>query len=163
MAVQRRLRVLDCGAERDGGNVDTTLRVAFATTDMKHVNQHFGSAQNFAVYLIDSESFDMLEATEFGKLDQNGNEDKLADKIAMLQGCAVVYCQAVGPVAVKQLMAMGVHPFKVNEGSSIPLLIGELQEEMRSGPPKWLARVIRRQQGQDMNRFDAMETEGWDE
>ncbi len=163
MAMQRRLRVLDCGTEQDGGEMDTSLRVAFATTDMKHVNQHFGSAQSFAIYQVNPERADMLEAAEFGKLDQDGNEDKLAAKITMLQGCAAVYCQAAGSSAVQQLLAVGVQPVKVSEGSSIPALIDALQEEMRSGPSSWLARAIQRQQGPDMGRFDEMEAEGWDE
>ena len=36
--------------------METAIKVAFATTDMVHVNQHFGSAKSFAVYAVDPEN-----------------------------------------------------------------------------------------------------------
>lgn len=161
MAMQRHLRVVGRGT--DDECAATGLRVAFATTDMKHVDQHFGSARSFAIYAVDPERASMLEAAEFGKLDQDGDEDKLAAKIQMLNGCAAVYCLAIGSSAVRQLVALNVQPVKVSEGASIAGLVKSLQDEMRAGPSAWLAKAIQRQSRPDMNRFDAMESEGWDE
>ena len=63
--------------------MDTALKVAFATTDMETVNQHFGSAKSFAIYAVDPDNYSLMEAAEFGKLKQDGNEDKLVEKINM--------------------------------------------------------------------------------
>ena len=76
----------------------TSLKIAFCTDDMKTVNQHFGSAKTFAIYLVDLEQSNLLEVAEFGKLDQDGNEDKLSTKISLLEGCAAVYCEAIGEI-----------------------------------------------------------------
>jgi len=75
--------------------MDTAIKVAFATTDMETVNQHFGSAKSFALYAVDRENSELLEAAQFGELSQDGNEDKLSVKIDLLGGCAAVYCQAI--------------------------------------------------------------------
>lgn len=143
--------------------MDTAIKVAFATTDMVHVNQHFGSAKSFAVYMVDPEKAEILEAAQFGELAQDGNEDKLSVKLQLLDGCAAVYCQAVGASAVKQIVAQGIQPIKVHEGSTIKNLLDDLQAEMKSGPSSWLAKAINQHKGPDPQRFDAMEDEGWDE
>lgn len=143
--------------------METAIKVAFATSDMQHVNQHFGSARSFAVYAVDPERFEMLEAAQFGELAQDGNEDKLSVKIQLLDGCAAVYCQAIGASAVKQIVAQGIQPIKVHEGCSIQHLISDLQNEMRSGPSSWLAKAIKQTMGPAANRFDQMETDGWQE
>ena len=159
MVLERRMRVMnDKETEELVG-----LKIAFATTNMETVNQHFGSAQQFALYKVDPEHATLLEAAEFGKLAQDGNEDKLEAKLDMLKGCAAVYCQAVGSSAVRQLMMRGVQPIKVVEGAVISDLLESLQDEMCQGPTAWLAKAIAAQKGPDMSRFDDMEDEGWDE
>lgn len=143
--------------------METAIKVAFATTDMLHVNQHFGSAKSFAVYAVDPENADLLEAAQFGELAQDGNEDKLSVKIQLLAGCAAVYCQAIGASAIKQIVAQGIQPIKVHEGSTIKNLITDLQNEMKAGPSNWLAKAINQNKAPDPKRFDAMADEGWDE
>jgi nitrogen fixation protein NifX len=161
MSLTRRMQVVQANSEEK--SMDTAIKVAFATTDMVHVNQHFGSARSFAVYAVDPEKSEMLEAAQFGNLAQDGNEDKLSVKLELLDGCAAVYCQAVGASAIKQILAQGIQPIKVHEGSTIKTLLDDLQAEMKSGPSSWLAKAISQYKGADPQRFDAMEDEGWDE
>jgi nitrogen fixation protein NifX len=143
--------------------MDAAIKVAFASTDMKVVNQHFGSAESFAIYAIDMEHIQLLEVNQFGQLIQDGNEDKLVAKLNVLDGCVAVYSQAVGASAVAQLTSRGIQPVKVSQGAEILYLLKSLQEELRSGPTAWLARAIESQTPVDPTRFDAMEDEGWDE
>jgi nitrogen fixation protein NifX len=144
-------------------DTNAVLKVAFATSDMKRVNQHFGSSESFAVYAVEPEASHLLEVAQFGHLAQDGNEDKLVAKIASLADCAAVYSQACGASAVRQLLAKGIQPVRVEAGTEIAGLIEALQHEIEDGPSAWLAKAIRQQQGCDMARFDAMEDEGWDE
>lgn len=163
MSLERRMRVV----EPEGGGMDVVpvpgIRVAFASNDMEHVNQHFGSAESFAIYQVNMDEAQLIEAAQFGKLEQDGNEDKLVSKLDLLDGCVAVYCQAVGSSAVRQLLARQIQPMKVSEGLEIKYLLDALQEEMRAGPSAWLAKAISRQSGSDYGRFDDMEAEGWDE
>ena len=139
------------------------VRIAFASTDRSTVNQHFGSTEAFAIFEIGADTCQMVEVTEFIDTSQDGNENKLPAKIATLAGCAAVYCLAVGASAVKQLLAAGVQPIRVEEGRAIDSLIEELQAELASGPAGWLAKAIKDRQPADSSRFDEMEAEGWQE
>ncbi len=161
MALERRLQVVHCNTEDEW--MAGALKVAFATTDMKHVDQHFGAAKSFAVYAVNPEHLCFDQAVEFGQLDMDGNEDKLAAKIEALEGCIAVYSQAIGASAVNQLKAHGIQPVKVSAGAAISDLLESLQQELRDGPSRWLARAIAEQMPADPSRFDAMEAEGWEE
>ncbi|MGZ4980571.1 MAG: nitrogen fixation protein NifX [Methylobacter sp.] len=143
--------------------METALKIAFATTDMETVNQHFGSAKSFAIYAVNMDDAQLLEAAQFGELSQDGNEDKLSVKIELLDGCAAVYCQAVGGSAINQLIAKNIQPVKVHEGGRINDLIVDLQNEMKAGPSSWLAKAINQHKSPDPERFNQMEDEGWDE
>ena len=162
MSLKRRLTIVDGSTEARRMEA-TALKLAFASTDMKHVDQHFGSAESFVIYAVDMEESRMLEVIQFGQLKQDGNEDKLVDKINALEGCIAVYSQAVGSSAVAKLKAEGIQPVKVAAGAEISDMLESVQEELRSGPATWLARAIEAQKPTDPNRFAEMEREGWDE
>jgi nitrogen fixation protein NifX len=159
--MERRMRIVRNNT--DTPETTTALRIAFASTDLVHVNQHFGAAQGFVIYLVDMEHAALQEVLQFHPQAQDGNEAKLGEKIALLTHCAAIYCQAVGASAVQQLLAAGVQPVKVSESSSINALIMALQEELRSGPSAWLARAINKIQKVDSRRFDTMAVESWNE
>ena len=163
MALERRLRVLSMSGEATSMETDTRIRAAFASSDMKQVDQHFGAAESFVVYSIDPQGHHLVEAIQFARLEMDGNEDKLGANIAALDGCVVVYCEAVGASAVSQLRAKGIQPIKVGPGTSVSSLIRDLQAELRDGPGAWLARAIAVRNPGRCHRFDAMEAEGWSE
>ncbi len=140
---------------------DKGFRVAFASTDLKKVDQHFGSAERFAVYEVQPDGISMVEVFEFGDLAQDGNENKLLEKFVALEGTLAIYCLAVGPSAVRQLMALGIQPHKVQYGTSINGVLKELQQELVNGPDGWLARALASRQEKCESRFDEMEEEGW--
>ena len=161
MTVERRLRILSVGNEAK--RMSTAVKVAFATSNLKQVDQHFGAAESFAIYAINAEQANLIEVIQFGQLDMDGNEDKLAAKIDALQGCIAIYCQAIGASAVNQLRPKGIQPVKVAAGTPLAQAICGLQTEMREGPSAWLARAIESRHPGHAQRFDAMEAEGWSE
>lgn len=163
MGMERRLKVLSMSGETTSVATETRIKAAFASSDMKQIDQHFGAAESFVVYAIDPREHHLLEAIQFARLEMDGNEDKLAAKIAALEGCDVVYCEAVGASAVSQLRAKGIQPMKVSPGTSVSRLIRDLQGELRDGPSAWLARTLAGRDPGRNRRFDAMEAEGWSE
>ncbi len=140
-----------------------SVRVAFASTDREHVDQHFGATEAFAIFEVGAEAARLVGVEAFIDNAQDGNENKLPAKIATLAGCAAVYCLAVGASAVKQLLAAGIQPLRVEEGTPIERLVAELREEIASGPGGWLGRALKAGQPADSARFDTMEAEGWSE
>ena len=106
MAMQRRLTVLPCRSDGDDW-MNRAVKVAFASTDLKQVNQHFGASEAFAIYAVDQTHTELVEVVQFGELAMDGNEDKLVAKISALQDCIAVYAQAVGASAMRQLTLNG--------------------------------------------------------
>ncbi len=159
MALERRLKILAGG--REVSDQTPTVRVAFASSDMRQVDQHFGAATSFAIYGLSPEQYGLLEVAQFEAPAMDGNEDKLGARIAALEGCSAVYCQAVGASAIAQLLSHGIQPIKVAAGASVPTLIEGLCAELREGPSAWLARAIRLRAPKADARFDAMEADGW--
>ena len=137
--------------------------IAFASTDRVRVDQHFGAAAAFAIYEVRADGARLVEIAEFLDAGQDGFDAKLPGKIATLSGCAAVYCLAAGASAVRQLLAAGIQPIRVAEGSPIESLLGDIRHEIAAGPGGWLAKAIRAGESRDGGRFDAMEAEGWQE
>ncbi|MEY6433342.1 NifB/NifX family molybdenum-iron cluster-binding protein [Thioalkalicoccus limnaeus] len=161
MALERRLKVLSGGAVLEAPLPG--MKVAFASSDMRLVDQHFGAATAFAIYALDADRCGLVEVAQFEAPAMDGNEDKLAARIAALEGCAIVYCQAVGASAIGQLLARGIQPIKVGAAASVSGLLDELRLELRRGPESWLARALARHRPKTERRFDAMEADGWHE
>ncbi len=141
--------------------VPVMLKVAFATDDRARVNQHFGASVGFAIYALDGECARLVSVAEFPVESMDGNENKLPAKIAALDGCAAVYCLAVGGSAVKQLLAVGVQPLRLEEDTPIDRVLAELQRAVRSGGVPWVEKALGR--SKDAGRFDRMASEGWQE
>jgi len=137
------------------------FKVAFATADRVAVNQHFGATLGFAIYAVDEEHARLVEVAEFPSESMDGNENKLAEKIAALSGCAAVYCLAIGASAVRQLVASGIQPVRMEDEIAIELLLIHLRKAIHEGGIAWIDRIVRRDC--DCHRFDRMAEEGWQE
>lgn len=138
------------------------IAIAFATTNRDVVNEHFGAASAFAILEIDATTTRLREVAEFIDTAMDGHEGKLDAKIALLDGCAAVYACAIGGSAVQRLLAKGVQPVKVDEGTSIGALVKQLQAELAAGPTGWLAKAAQ-PKGAAADKFAAMAEEGWEE
>lgn len=162
-------------------NTPDMLRLAFASDDRATVNQHFGAAVGFVIYALDGERWQLVELAEFPPetMDVGGNENevsaegnacgagvshsqnKLPAKIAALAGCAAVYCLAAGGSAVKQLLAAGVQPIRLDDAAEIEQILKQIGAAIRDGGIPWVDKAIRR--GSDAERFARMAGEAWEE
>jgi nitrogen fixation protein NifX len=124
-----------------------TVKIAFATSDRREVNQHFGAAEAFAIYEVSETGTKLIEVAEFMETAMDGHEGKLAAKVELLNDCAAVYCNAVGASAIQQLLAASIQPMRVDEGTSIEELLGGLHKSITSEPPLWLAKHLKKRSG----------------
>ena len=138
---------------------EMSVKIAFATSDRKAVNQHFGAAEAFAIYEVSEHDAKLIEVAEFIETAMDGHEGKLAAKVELLGDCAAVYCNAAGASAIQQLLAGGIQPMRVEEGSAIEELLNGLQKNLVEEPPVWLAKHLKKQAG--AGQFDA--DEAWQE
>lgn len=124
-----------------------TVKIAFASSDRRAVNQHFGAAEAFAIYALDGCESRLIEVAEFIETAMDGHEGKLAAKIELLGDCAAVYCNAVGASAIQQLLAKSIQPMRVDEGTAIDELLSGLKKSLLHEPPVWLAKHLKKQSG----------------
>ena len=125
------------------------MKIAFSTQDKQNVDAHFGWAKNLAIYDITPEGYTFIENLEFGgKLEEDGDEDKLAPKLEALKDCAILYVAAIGGSAAARVVAAKIHPIKVPHPEPILEILGKLQDVLKGTPPPWLRKVL--QKGMDV-------------
>jgi len=119
------------------------MKVAFATQDKERVDAHFGWAKSIVVYEVTPEGHQFVESFEFGdKLEEDGDEDKLAPKLAAIKDCAIVYVAAIGGSGAARVVAMKIHPIKVPQPESIAEILDKLQAVLKGTPPPWLRKAL---------------------
>ena len=120
------------------------MKIAFATQDLIHINAHFGSAKQMAVYDVSPEGYQFLETIGFdGKLDEDGNEDKLVPKIEALSDCTIVYVAAIGGSAAARLIRKKVTAVKSKtEDDEITEVLENLVTTLKGNPPPWLRKAL---------------------
>ncbi len=129
-----------------------TVKIAFATEDLKRVDAHFGWAKNIAVYELSDEECKLVEVFQFeGELKEDGNEGKLTPKVEAIKDCAILYVAAIGGSAAGRVVQAGIHPIKVTQHEAITDLLARLQAVLKGNPPPWLRKALLK--GQERN-FD---------
>jgi len=110
------------------------FKLAFATDDVRQVNQPFTSAKTFAVYHVNPDRAELVKAADFSDLAEEEHDTRLQAMIELLDGCgAAVYCEAIGASATERLMESGIQPIRVSRGAHIAELIHGFQDSLKSG------------------------------
>ncbi|WP_428034953.1 NifB/NifX family molybdenum-iron cluster-binding protein [Amphritea sp.] len=139
------------------------LIVAFASMEGDMVDQHFGSAQGFFVYSVNSHSASLLASQSFAAAAQDGNEDKLKPKLKWLVGADLVYCGSIGGSATRQLISLGITPVQVKGGPDVDELLDSIQAQLRGEKAFWLQNIINQKGRQSTDGFAITADEDWDE
>ena len=123
------------------------MKIAFATQDQQRVDAHFGWAKHLAVYEITPAGYHFVQDFGFGEdLAEDGNEDKLAPKLAAIGDWAIVYVGAIGGSAAARVVASKIHPIKVNQPEPILDILDKLQGVLQGTPPPWLRKALLKDQ-----------------
>ncbi|NSL54896.1 nitrogen fixation protein NifX [Uliginosibacterium aquaticum] len=131
------------------------MKVAFATQDKQRVDAHFGWAKHIAIYEVGKEGSSYIETFDFGgKLDEDGDEDKLAPKLEAIHDVAIVYVAAIGGSAAARVVASKIHPIKVSQPEPIMDILEKLQDVLKGTPPPWLRKVMTKDQTREFDFED---------
>lgn len=131
------------------------MKIAFSTQDKERVDAHFGWAKNLAIYEVTPDSHTFIENLEFGgKLEEDGDEDKLAPKLEAIKDCAILYVAAIGGSAAARVVAAKIHPIKVPQPESIQEILAKLQEVLKGTPPPWLRKALQKDQPATAPNFE---------
>jgi nitrogen fixation protein NifX len=132
----RRLDLVD-GSRKRG----FAMKVAFASSDKTHIDEHFGWAKHFVIWEVEPEEARLAGVVQ---VQQSGDdeEDKIEARLAALHDCAIVYVTQIGGPAAARLVAHKIHPIKSKEKETITGVVEKLQEVLRHSPPPWLRKAM---------------------
>jgi nitrogen fixation protein NifX len=120
------------------------MKVAFTSTTGEMIDQHFGMSDSFCVWDIGPDEARFLETVQVGKTGDD-EEDRIASRVAVLTGCAIVYTMQIGGPAAAKVVANKIHPMKTGKETSIAEIVEKLQEVLRGNPPPWLRKAMNKE------------------
>ena len=105
---------------------ELSMKVAFASSDYHHVDQHFGATPRLVVYGVKEDDVTLLRVVDFTVLAGHQTE-KITSRISALEDCVTLYCVAIGETVFRQLLQIGVRAVRVPEDTPIVGLLQEIQ------------------------------------
>jgi len=122
------------------------MKIAFASKDNVHVNQHFGWCEMFYIYEVFEDDYELISEVD-SSLKFDDEIDKLEYKINCLEDSDIVYVSQIGPKAATMVQKCGIYPMKSShEGEKIEDVIQSLQKMMQGNAPLWLKRILLKNQ-----------------
>lgn len=120
------------------------MKVAFASTDRVHVDEHFGQAGEFIIWEIGPEAaaFSGVVQVQAEAAMAGHSDDKIEARSAALADCALVYVGEIGGPAAARLVAKKIHPLKSKEREPITAVVAKLQQVLKGNPPPWLRKAM---------------------
>jgi nitrogen fixation protein NifX len=117
------------------------MKVAFASTDKIHIDEHFGRAEEFYIWEICSDSAEFSGILQVKE--EDGDEaDRIEARCSSLAECALVYVAEIGGPAAARLVAKKIHPLKSKDKAPIQDMVKQLQEVLQGTPPPWLRKAM---------------------
>lgn len=117
------------------------MKVAFASTDKIHVDEHFGKAEEFYIWEIGPEEAAFSGVAQL-KAEEGDIDDKIEARTSVLADCALVYVGEIGGPAAARLVQKKIHPIKSKEHEPIIVVVEKLQEVLKGNPPPWLRKAM---------------------
>jgi nitrogen fixation protein NifX len=145
------------------------LRIAFATSDRKTVNHHFGGTEGLVIFDVSPGEADFLDFAVFPPAEKEGEvvrdgitgsvQDKVVAKLEFVKSCHAVYAYSIGSSSTRRLMQLGVQPVIVKEGAEILGLLNEISRALAQGGVAWIdkakAKAILENKRNDSSSVDA--------
>ena len=126
-----------------GDRQGMSMKVAFASTDKIHIDEHFGHAEEFYIWNIGPEAADFAGVVQVRDESEAGHsDDKIEARSAALADCALVYVAEIGGPAAARLVAKRIHPLKSKDHEPITEVVTKLQEVLKGNPPPWLRKAM---------------------
>lgn len=117
------------------------MKVAFASNDKIHVNEHFGRAEQFFIWEVGPEEAGFTGMVQV-RTEGDDEADRIEARCSGLADCALVYVAEIGGPAAARLVAKKIHPIKSKEREPISVVVEKLQEVLRGSPPPWLRKAM---------------------
>jgi nitrogen fixation protein NifX len=128
------------------------MKIAFATTDQKNIDEHFGRAGTFVIYDLAKDGWRLAEVRKFADgvdreiVSTRGrgevHEDRVQAKVDRLADCKVIFLTEIGGPSAARLVRKGIMPVKVKAVTPIEQELEKLMQTLRTSPPPWLKKTL---------------------
>ncbi|KML67773.1 NifB/NifX family molybdenum-iron cluster-binding protein [Pectobacterium peruviense] len=116
------------------------LLAAFSSQDGMTINGHFGQCRLFFIYACDEAGYWLHGLRRYPS--ESGEQEGNEIRAQLLEGCHLLFCEAIGGPAAARIIRHNVHPMKVPPGTSILSQCDALQALMADRLPPWLAKRL---------------------
>ena len=113
------------------------IKVAFFTNDLKNIDAHFGSGEQFAVYDVTKEGSTLFRIVPTGDERTEGRVEMLQD-----EGVDIMYCVEIGPAAAAKVVNGKIFPIKYKEVVRIEDELQKLSTMIASNPPPFIQKIL---------------------
>ena len=118
------------------------IKIAFASKDNIHINQHFGWCEKFYLYSVDGDNYTFEEEID-SSLKKDEEVEKLLYKLECIETCDIIYVSQIGPKAANMVQAAGIYPLRSkNEDEKIEDSLKSIQKMINTNAPLWLKRIL---------------------
>ncbi|MDD3344234.1 MAG: NifB/NifX family molybdenum-iron cluster-binding protein [Sulfurospirillaceae bacterium] len=111
------------------------IKVAFFTNDLKNINAHFGSADQFAVYDVEAANYSLSKVV-------STEGERTDGRIELLNGVDIVYCTEIGPAAAARIVNSKIFPIKYKDVVSIEDELVKLSQMLSTNPPPFIKKIL---------------------
>ncbi len=117
------------------------MKIAFASTDNIHVNQHFGWCKEFYIYEIIEDSYNFVKSVD-SSIEISDEIEKLTYKIECLEDSDILYVLQIGRKASRMVQSCKIFPMQSSKENEKIEDILNLLIKMKSNPPIWMRRLL---------------------
>ncbi len=113
------------------------VKVAFFTNDLKNIDAHFGSGEQFAVYDVDANGYSLSQVV-------STDEGRTEERVGLLKekNVDIMYCVEIGPAAAAKVVNSKIFPIKYKEVVSIEDELGKLTSMIATNPPPFIKKIL---------------------
>lgn len=113
------------------------VKVAFFTNDLKKVDAHFGSGEQFVVYDVDANGYALSGVIATG-------EERTEGRVELLEheNVDIMYCVEIGPAAAAKVVNSRIFPIKYKEVVSIESELDKLSAMLATNPPPFIKKIL---------------------
>lgn len=140
-------------------NNETSLIIAFATSNNIDLDAHFGSCPQFSLYRLTPDGCEHIKSIEFEHIEGH-NQPKITARLNALSDSFAVYCLACGNPVRKQLMAQGTRVVIYPQQDAIEAVIAHIHANWPSQVA--LRQAKQREKKKQADYFETLTESEWE-
>jgi len=122
------------------GDLPNSIRIAVASNRGEELDGHFGSCLRYLIYQLSATDIKLVDIRSALEADLTLSKNDF--RVDLIRDCHMLYIAAIGGPAAGKVTQAGIYPMKKEEGGAARELLQELQQQIATAPPPWLAKIL---------------------